>query len=104
MRWCEKKNAQDKKVDQGKPVEVTSKLWVLVSNDPIEAKGYDKIQREKAGKAVNENVKRLITGIVIIKESQDADMSTMQVVYYQSPRPNSCCQLVFVLFSPTIEQ
>lgn len=89
MRWCEKKNAQDDEVDQGKPIEVTSELWVLVGNDPVEAKGYDKCQGQEAGKAVNENVKWLITGIVIIKESQNANMPTMQVVYYQSPRPNS---------------
>lgn len=89
MRWCEKKNAQDEEVDQGKPIEVTSELWVLVGNDPVEAKGYDKCQRQEAGEAVNENVKWLITGIVIIKESQNANMPTMQVVYYQSPRPNS---------------
>ena len=44
---------------------------------PVQAKGYGECQRQESGKPVNENVKWFITRIVIIKESQDADMSAI---------------------------
>lgn len=89
MRGCKEKIAQNQEVDESKPVEVNSELWVFVGNYPVETERYDECQRQEAGKAVYEDMNWFITRVVIIKESQDADMTTMQVVYYKSPRPDS---------------